>query len=483
LSTAAFDDVKLAVGSEIDGYRVERIVNVRPGIDVVVEASKDSSGDRALLTFPVPGVCASRETRRELLRLADLRSSIAHPNLAPLLVVSQRGREPYLVGRVPGRGTLAEHLDAGRPAPDEALQVLAQVAGALDAAAAQGLVHRDLTPAAIALGESEPPEAWLTDFGVMLPVSPGCGSVASLEGAAYCSPEAVRGEELTARSNVYALACILYECLSGAPPYVFDRPLLTLHAHLVDPAPTISSRAGQLPAALDEALAKGLAKDPSRRHASAADLIVHAAAALGRPVQIPGPATPVEAEEPRDRPREEGRPRFTLPRHRWAWTVAALALVASGLSGFGIGSAGGSGEPRAQRATPLSTAAERVASRQRTDYVRSVGRSVERLDGRRLAARSRLRRARGARAQAEAARALARTYRATRAGLPAPVSSLGEAGLGDALNDAERAYGQLARAARRQDLRAWRKAREQAVRSEGDIERALGRLRSGYDRA
>jgi serine/threonine protein kinase len=482
LSTAAFDDAKLAVGSEIDGYRVVRIVNVRPGIDAVVEALKDSSGDRALLTFPAPGVCASRERRRELLRLAHLRSSIAHPNLAPLLVVSQRWREPYLVGRVPGGGTLSERLEAGRPAPDEALQVLAQVAGALDAAAAQGLVHRDLTPAAIALGESEPPEAWLTDFGVMLPVSAGCGSVASLEGAAYCAPEAARGEELTARSNVYALACILYECLSGAPPYVYDRPLLTLHAQLVDPAPTISTRAGQLPAALDEALAQGLAKDPSRRHASAGDLIVHAAAALGRPVQIPGPVTPVE-EERGDRPREEGRPRFTLPRHRWAWTVAALALVVSGLSGFGIGSAGGSGEPRAQRPTPLSTAAERVASRQRTDYVRSVGRSVERLDGRRLAARSRLRRARGARAQAEAARALARTYRATRAGLPAPVSSLGEAGLGDALNDAERAYGQLARAARRQDLRAWRKAREQAVQSEGDIERALGRLRSGYDRA
>ena len=391
-------DAEIAVGSKIDGYRVERIVRVRPGIDTVVEATHETDNERSLLTFPARDVCATRDSRRELLRLARLRSSISHPHLAPLLVVSQHWRDPYLVTPAV-RKTLAERLKAGRLDIGETLFVLAQVAGALDLAAAHDLSHRDLTPAAIALAGADPVQAQVTDFGVMLPTG-DYSSLATLEGAPYRSPETIRGEEPTARSSVYALACILYECLTGTPPYAYDRPLLTLHAHLVEPAPRISRKEDRLPAALDDVVARGLAKEPGRRQDSAGELVTQAGAALGRTVHVPTPAPVVSAEQETDATHESRRTRFAIRWGRWAWAAAACALVASGLSGFAIGGLEASGGPRPQRAEPVLTAAELAAARQRTDYLRSVNRSVESLDRRRHAGRARLRRARRARAQA-----------------------------------------------------------------------------------
>ena len=474
---------EVTLGTKVDEYRLERVVGVRPGLDTTVEATNEADGERALLTFPAPDVCSGRKRRRELLRLARLRSSITHPHLAPLLVVSRPGRDPYLVRPGSEEETLAERLKTGRLGLDETLLLLAQVAGALDAAAAHDLPHRDLTPAAIALSGHHPLDVQLTDFGVLLPPSGGCGSFAALQGAPYRPPETVRGEDPTGRSNVYALACIVFECLSGAPPFTYDPSLLTLHAHLVEPPPRISGRSDELPAALDEALARGLAKDPDLRQASAGELGADVAAALGRTSRIAVPATPSPAVEDEHRPRAPVLGRFAFPRRRWVVAGAALALAVSGLSGLGIGSASRSAEPRPQQAKPGPTAAERAASRQRTAYVRSVGRSVEQLDRHRMAGRARLRRARRAGSQAAAASALARTYGATRARLPAPVSPLGEAALGTRLGRAERAYRQLAGAARRQDLEAWREARGRAWRSEREVEEALRRLRSGYARA
>ena len=470
----AVPDAEIAVGTKIDGYRVERIVRVRPGIDTVVEATHETDNERSLLTFPARDACATRESRRESLRLARLRSSISHPHLAPLLVVSENWRDPYLVTPALGK-TLAERLEAGTPDIGETLFVLAQVAGALDLAAAHDLSHRDLTPAAIVLAGADPVQAQLTDFGLMLPTG-GCSSLATLEGAGYRSPEAIRGEEPTARSSVYALACILYECLTGAPPYAYDRPLLTLHAHLVEPAPRISRKEARLPAALDAVVARGLAKEPGRRQDSAGELVTQAGAALGRRVRVPTPAPVVPAEKETDPIDESRRTRFATPWGRWASAAAACALVASLLSGFAIGGLEASGGPRPQRAVPVLTAAELAAARQRSDYLRSVNRSVESLDRRRHAGRASLRRARRARAQAAAANALARTYETARVGLPAPVTQSAGVGLGAGLSEAERAYRRLAGAARRKDLRAWRKARAQAVRSERDVERALSRL-------
>jgi Protein kinase domain len=450
------------------GYKVERVLSTRLGIHTVVQAV-GPDGSRVAITLIDPAVADDPHLRRHVLRLARARASIRHPNVLPLVGPHEVEDRIGLVSALAGPCTLADRLERGPLEPGEAVSILCQVAGALETAAASGLVHRDLAPRSIVFGEGDSDRVFLGDFGITLPPLPGCELVDAAEGIDYCSPEEVRGEALKPESNVYSLACLLVECLTGAPPYSYDRPLLTLHAHVVEPPPRVSERRPELPAALDEVIARAMAKDPRKRFRSPGRLMRAVADALDLEATVPVlvPRRTQEDARVTPRPRPVARPRRLRARIGFGALVPAVAVcgLALGLIDWSAPPAPG---PPGDRARAASERAERAAD------VRAVNRAVRELAARRVALRRELRNARRPAGQAAAAGALARAYRQARAALPESATAVpGVAPIRAGLRETETAYRRLASTARARDRRAWRLARRETLRREARLERVL----------
>lgn len=198
--------------------------------------------------------------------------------------------------------TLVE--SAGPLGPQRAVSVIEQIAAALDAAHADGLVHRDVKPANILVTDAD--FAYLADFGIAHHAGDSAVTQAGVAvgSYSYMAPERFERVPVTARADIYSLACVLHECLTGTQP--FDAPSLgmLIRAHLAEPPPRASLQRTGLPAAFDEVIACGMAKDPLDRFATAGEFAVAARTALNspaRPPQSPAgtgefPATPVGAE-------------------------------------------------------------------------------------------------------------------------------------------------------------------------------------------
>jgi Protein kinase domain len=450
------------------GYRVERVLSTRLGIHTVVQAISPD-GRRVAITLLDPAVADNPHLRRHVLRLARTRASIRHPNVLPLLGPHEVEDRIGLVSAMAGPCTLADRLAQGPLDPGEAVSILCQVAGALETAAAGGLVHRDLAPRSIVFGEGDSDRVFLGDFGITVPPLPGCELVDAAEGIDYCSPEEVRGEPLEPESNVYSLACLLVECLTGAPPYSYDRPLLTLHAHVVEPPPRVTERRPELPAALDEVIARAMAKDPRERFRSPGRLMRAVAEALGVEATVPVLVPQRTQEDARvtPRPRPVARPRRLRARVGIGVLIPAVALggLALGLVDW---SAPPAPDPPADRARAAPEQAQRAA------HVKAVSEAVEQLAARRVALRRDLRAARRPAGQAAAARALADVYRKARRALPASSTLVpATAPIRAGLRDTEGAYRRLASTARARDRRAWRLARRETLRREARLERVL----------
>jgi serine/threonine-protein kinase len=486
---------RLEVGRKVDGYRIHRIVDERPGLQTLAEGV-NRGGEHVTLDVIATPLSADRELRRRLARLVPTRRSIHHPNMLRLLRSVDEGQRLHLQALPPGAATLAERLRVGRPPPKQALTLLGQVAGALETARGRGLVHRQLSPRAIFVTAADPPEALLTDFGIGAPRARACELAAAVEDAPYRSPEEIRGEQPDARSNVYSLACILAECLTAEPPYAHDRPLLTLQAHLTEPPPRLSEREPELPEALDEVMTAALAKDPRERQASPGALMRAAEAALDvrvpipivrerkepRAAVVPAPAVPAPPARPASEakpPAHAGRRRIAAGRRRiaaggrrvavlvprGAGALAALFLVASAAGGFAAGTSGGTEQSatRAPAAAP-APAAETVSSP-------SVDGVVKRLNARRASARHRLRAADTPEEQAAAAQALENAYRDAYEELGAVSGARAE--LAERLQAVAESYGLLVSAARGEDADTWRATRERTLDSERDLELML----------
>jgi len=218
---------------------------------------------------------------------ARLAASIDHPNLVPVHAAGEEDGRLYLVMRYVAGTDLHRALkETGRLYPERGADVVAQVARGLDAAHAAGLVHRDVKPANVLLAG---PHVYLGDFGLTRLQASGerfTESGAWVGTVDYMSPEHLRGEPCDARSDVYALGCVLFSALTGAAP--FRRPTVpaTMSAHLHEAAPRPSEQA-PLPPAFDAVIARALAKRPEDRYPSAGDLGRAAlAAAAGEHVTV-----------------------------------------------------------------------------------------------------------------------------------------------------------------------------------------------------
>ena len=176
------------------------------------------------------------------------------------------------------RGSDLARVLAGEPlAVERALSILDQVAQALDAAHDRGLVHRDVKPGNILLERSNGrDEAFLSDFGLVkeLVVDDALSTTGAILGTPdYVPPEIVLTGSSDARGDVYALGCVLFEMLTGAPPFRRDSEVATLWAHVNDDPPSLRDAVPELPAALDGVIARALAKEPEDRYGSAGDLV------------------------------------------------------------------------------------------------------------------------------------------------------------------------------------------------------------------
>src|ERR687885_614759 len=169
----------------------------------------------------------------------------------------------------------------GRLRPYRAVDVCRQVAAALDAAHAMGLIHRDVKPANVLI---EGRVAYLTDFGLTKRLD---GTHTELTRAGdvvgtihYVAPEQIEGGKVSARSDVYSLGCLLFHCLTGQVPFARDTDVAVIYAHLSEPPPKVSSARPELPEGLDDVLAKALDKSPDRRFPSCGDLMSAARAVV-----------------------------------------------------------------------------------------------------------------------------------------------------------------------------------------------------------
>ena len=205
----------------------------------------------------------------------------------------------------------------GQLEPARALDLIAQVAGALDAAHAAGLVHRDVKPANILVSTvADGEHAYVCDFGLARHVS----SVSSLTGDRgfvgtldYVPPEQIAGRPVDGRADVYSLGCVLYECLTGERPFERESELALVYAHLNDPPPRLTDLRPELPEALDGVVATALAKEAEERYASCGELVAAARAALA------------------------GKPYARRSRRRRRAVVATVALLvaaAAGIAGY-----------------------------------------------------------------------------------------------------------------------------------------------------
>jgi Protein kinase domain len=291
----------VVVGTVVDGYRVERIIAVREGVHTLAEATAPG-GERVTLKLLAEAL-EGKDLRRRAAKLARVQASIGHPHVLSI-VDDGKSREHFCLGGAPANAvTLEDRLRDGPLEAKQAVTLLSQLAGALETARRRGLVHRGLTPAAVIVTADEPPRALLTDFGIAVEDGAGCERGEAVEDADYRSPEEIRGEPPTPESSVYSLGCMLVTCLTGAPPYPYYRPLLAVHAHLVEAPPRVSERNRDLPHELDEVVARALAKDPQERYGSPVALMRSVQRTLGMVAPIPGPSAPKrqEAAKPQKR--------------------------------------------------------------------------------------------------------------------------------------------------------------------------------------
>jgi WD40 repeat protein/tRNA A-37 threonylcarbamoyl transferase component Bud32 len=269
------------VGTELAGYRLESALGWG-GMSIVYLAEDRRLKRRVALKLLAGHLAEDDAFRDRFLRESELAASIDHPNIVPVYEAGTAEGILFIAMRYVGGGDLKGRLRRGPMDPADAIGLVAQIAIALDAAHARGLVHRDVKPSNVLLDTGARPDGsdhvYLADFGLTKRLSDETASGADgrLMGTIdYVAPEQIAGREIDARADVYSLGCVLYECLVGRPPFHDlwrDSDLAVLFAHLNAEPPAASAKRRELPVALDAVIARALAKEPGDRYPGCGEL-------------------------------------------------------------------------------------------------------------------------------------------------------------------------------------------------------------------
>ena len=257
----------LQPGSAFGPYRIVAPLG-RGGMAAVYEAH-DPSLDRSVALKVLPAEFLHDPAFAERFRQeARVAAKLEHPHIVPIHAYGIEGGRPWMAMRLVRGGSLADRVRRSPLAPREAASLLCDVAGALDYAHRQGIVHRDVKPANVLLDESG--RAYLADFGIakMLEGSSVATATGLIQGTpAYMAPEQAMGGKVDHSADVYALGVMAFECLTGRVPYTGTTPVAVLMKHVQEPVP--EPAAAEVAPPLTAVLRRCLAKTPSERWPSA----------------------------------------------------------------------------------------------------------------------------------------------------------------------------------------------------------------------
>ena len=394
--------VDVSPGAQMASYQLEEEIG-RGGMAVVYRARDVRLGRWVALKVLAPDYAQDEAFRQRFIRESRTAAAVEHPNIIPIFDAGEASGVLYIAMRyVAGQDVHRLLQVAGRLPAARALGIVGQVAAALDAAHACGLVHRDVKPANMLLGgageSGRADHVYLSDFGIskQLDAATSLTLTGQVLGTLnYLAPEQIEGRQVDGRADGYALACAAFEMLAGSAPFRRDGNMAVMWAQLNSPPPRLTSFRPDLPPAVDQVMARALAKSPAGRYPSclmfSAALQDACGAALGGtagPVPPPraaraAPATaadPAPPPPPPARPPAPARPPTTpLPvlrpggqragppsrpgpgtrRRGMAAIVACLVILAAACAGYGImrNSSFLNGTPAAAGSSPRTGAA------------------------------------------------------------------------------------------------------------------------------
>jgi YVTN family beta-propeller protein len=340
-------------GSEVAGYRIESLIG-RGGMAVVYRAEDLRLGRKVALKLLTPQLADNEQFRQRFIRESRLAASLDHPNIVPIYEAGEADGQLFIAMRyVLGhdlKGLLAQH--DGQLPVETTTRLMGQVGDALDSAHRAGLVHRDVKPGNILVATGERPRlahgehVYLTDFGLTKRTSELSGGLTGtgnfLGTVDYVAPEQIQGRPVGAGTDIYAVGCVLYECLTGQLPFRRDDDAALLWAHLVDTPPSASAIRPELPEAVDAVVARAMAKDPADRYPSCEELVRELEQAVDMPVTVSSPRIP-RAQDSRSatgvpvRPPQDGAAGYSLAIDLGTSFVAAAVADDHGLEMFGLG--------------------------------------------------------------------------------------------------------------------------------------------------
>jgi len=277
------DTADTSPGETIAGYEIVELLG-RGGMGEVYRAFDPRLERPVALKVLSPRLAEDEAFRERLLRESRLAAAIDHPNVVPVYDAGDADGTLFIAMRyVDGTDLRGLLLADGPLAPERAIAIAAQLAGALDAAHARGLVHRDVKPSNVLVDHGEGREhCYLADFGLSQSAARGAATDGELLGTVdYVAPEQIRGDSVDGRADEYAFGCLLYETLTGERPFAGSSDIATIYAHLEEEPPPASVRRPELPEAVDAVLARAMAKDPEQRYGTCTELVEEARLALG----------------------------------------------------------------------------------------------------------------------------------------------------------------------------------------------------------
>jgi pSer/pThr/pTyr-binding forkhead associated (FHA) protein/tRNA A-37 threonylcarbamoyl transferase component Bud32 len=335
----------LPLGTVFAGCRVEEVIG-HGDMGVVYGAEEVALQRPVALKVILPEHSQDERFRERFRRESRVAASIDHPNVIPLLDAGEEQGVLYIMMRlVEGTDLRALIAEERRVEPRRAARIVGQVGAALDAAHARGLVHRDVKPANVLLARGD--HVYLSDFGLAKRATEAGGLTRQgsiIARAEYVAPEQITEDRVDALTDVYALGCLLFEALTGEPPYAHVEGGNAMLAHVNEPPPSPLERRPDLPPEFDDVVRRAMAKDPGERYPSAGDLGQAALVAAGglrrarsESVVATGAAAPSgigPAPAGRPAPASDGAAPEAVPDRgpstglRWTLALGSLAILA-----------------------------------------------------------------------------------------------------------------------------------------------------------
>jgi len=320
---------QVEIGGEIAGYRIESVIG-RGGMGVVYLAEHLRLKRKVALKVLAPELARDERFRERFLVEAELAASLDHPNVVPVFDTGEAEGLLYIAMRFVEGTDLKTLIEREGPLElERAGSLVFQVAAALDAAHAKGLIHRDVKPANVLLDRDD--HAYLTDFGLTKRPDQTTGLTRTgqfMGSVDYAAPEQFEGKPLDGRTDVYSLGCVAYESLTGEVPFRSEHEAAVMSAHLRDLPPAPSAIRPELGPRVDDAVRRAMAKVPGDRQASAGTFAKELQGALRPAVTLPIPGA-----------------RAAIPRRALVVGAASVLVLVGLVGGILAARGGGKGTP------------------------------------------------------------------------------------------------------------------------------------------